>query len=609
MCALYLVILILIYISRVSWVNIQEYNCLYASNTMLAVNDQLIWYIAKTWRSFSPMYNVNYFFGHFKPILYFFALLYKIKPGPETLLFTQTLFLGLGGIAVYLMAKKRGLSQTSSSGKVLEECLTGGSSRIGTVPYGSLIVTLAYLFTMTLISYTSFHTIIIAIPFLLWAVYFIERDSAKMSFLFCALALACKENVSFVVFALGVYVLIFKKDSKIRKSLGYSLIIFSLLWFYVTVYIIMPIFAVESRTEFLTEINAIYSYLNPSALLKTFFSFNNILYLFSLLLPFGFLPLFSPFSLVALPQILLNIFSSNPAQTRIFNYYSAIPMAIFLIASINAAGKKKWLPLYLLLFSFFTLLFFGPSPEYKIDRHSQIGREFIKAIPKDASVYSQVGLASHLSQRKKLNIYLADYNYNRNKDFSLRDYEYAILDLKGDKFPDGSPAGEKYFARFKQLIDVEGMGLVKREDGFILLKRPEPNARPALNNLAAWRGIFITKEFSALPVLYRDNDIGLIRFDFPSESKQGGLFWVELGLVKLKEFSEEKQIKIEFRGKRKSFILRPQVAHGILKPSFWKTGEVVRHIETVRFSPFLWPGTYEIFFESFKIGEILIKRR
>lgn len=574
------IISIIIYISRVTWVNIMEYNSLYTSNTMLAVNDQLIWYMSKTWRSFSPMYGVNYFFGHFKPILYFFALLYKVRPGPETLLFVQTLLVGVGGIAVYLIAKRR------------------------STEFNGLIVTLAYLFIITLISYTSFHTITIAIPFLLWALYFIERGSARMSFLFCALALCCKENVSFVVFALGLYILIFRKDLKIRKFLGYSLLIFSLLWFYVTIYIIMPLFAVESRTGFLTEVNAIYSYLNPCALLKTVFSFDRILYLFFLFLPFGFLPLFSPLSLIAMPEILLNICSSNPAQARIFNYYSGTILAIFLVASLQVVRRKKWLSLYFLSFSFFTLLFFGPSPEYKLDRHSYIGKEFLKAIPKDGSIYSQVGLASHLSQREKLNIYLADYNYNKDRDFSLKDYEYAVLDLKGDKFPDGTPGGERYFARLKELIDEEGMGLVKREDGFILLKR-----NPPLNNRMTWRGIFIAEEPATSPVLYAGGEIGLVKADFPSRSKQGGLFWLELELVKLKEFSGQKQIKIEFKGKRQNFTLSPFTGHGILKPSYWRKGEVLRHIETTRFSPFLWPGTYEIFFEGFKIGEVLVERR
>jgi len=566
---------------------------------MLAVNDQLIWYMAKTGKSFSPMYGVNYFFGHFKPILYLFALLYKVRPGPETLLFVQTLFLGLGAIPVYLIAREKFSSQRAGMGLPIQQNGAG---------FYSLIFTLVYLFTMTLISYTSFHTVTLAIPFLLWAIYFIERGSAKMGFLFCLLALSCKENVSFLVFALGVYILIFKKGLKIRKSLGYSLIIFSLLWFYVTIYIIMPMCAVESRTGFLKEINVIYSYLNPGALLKTLFSFDRIRYLFSLLLPFGFLPLFSPISLVALPQILLNICSSNPAQARIFNYYSGTILAIFLVASLQVLRRKKWLSFYLLSFSFFTLLFFGPSPEYKVDRHSSIGKEFLKIIPEDGAVYSQVGLASHLSQREKLNIYLVDYNYNKDKKFSLRDYDYVALDLKGDKFPDGSSRGEAYFARLKELIDEEGMGLVKREDGFILLKRHSTNTR------MTWRGIFIDKESVASPVLYAGREIGLVKADFPSESKQGDLFWLELELVKLKEFSEKKQIEIEFRGKRKSFTITPLVAHGVLKPSYWREGEILRHIETTRFSPFLWPGIYEIFFfaeekPAFKIGEILIKRR
>jgi uncharacterized membrane protein len=140
---------------------------------MLAVNDQLIWHMSKTGKSFSPMYGVNYFFGHFKPILYLFALIYKVKPGPETLLFVQTLLLGTGAIPVYLTGK-----QAMRRAGWAEERRIPPDAR-----FYSLCIALAYLFTMTLISYTSFHTIVCAIPFFLWAVYFMEKGFAKSSFL------------------------------------------------------------------------------------------------------------------------------------------------------------------------------------------------------------------------------------------------------------------------------------------------------------------------------------------------------------------------------------------------------------------------------------------
>jgi hypothetical protein len=62
------------------------------------------------------------------------------------------------------------------------------------------------------------------------------------------------------------------------------------------------------------------------------------------------------------------------------------------------------------------------------------------------------------------------------------------------------------------------------------------------------------------------------------------------------------------------------LGYGLLKLSYWKEGEILGHIQTIRFSPFLWPGRYEIFFSledregrtekpAVKIGEVIIKRR
>lgn len=573
-----------IYVCRVTWVNLMEFNSLYCSNTMLAVNDQLVWYISKTAKSFSPMYGVNYFFGHFKPILYIFALFYKIIPGPPTLLFIQTLLLGTGAIPVYLIARK----------KIKEN-------------FYHFISPLTYLLSMTLISYTSFHTATCAIPFLLWAVYFMEKEYAKMSFFFCILAILCKENVCLIIFALGLYILIFRKDLNIRKPLGYSLLIFSLTWFYTTVYIIMPILSAESRTEFLKEVNAIYSYLNPVKLIRLLPSPDRILYIFFLFLPFGFLPLFSPLSLVALPEVLINLLSSNAAQIRIFNYYSGIILAFFFLASLEVIYKRRWLSLYLLSFVFFTLLFFGPSPEYTVDRHSRIGKNILESIPEDASVYAQVGLASHLSRREKVNIYLVDYNYNKNRKFNLKEYEYVILDLKGDRFPDTTPYGERYFRRLKELIDTEGMRVVEVNDGFILLRRD------GLDRVTAWRSIFIEEGLPTVPVLCQGKDIALVEVNSPPLSKQGALFWIELKFVKLGESLGQEKMQIEFRGKRQKFAITPRIAHGIFDTSYWRKGEVLNHIEVIRFSPFLWPGNYEIFFSlgnrPVKIGEVLVKNR
>src|SRR3990167_10386932 len=109
---------------------------------------------------------------HFDPILALFAPFYKIYSGPEVLLIGQSIILGLGALAIFLISQK-----------VLKKNLI------------SLIFSLTYLFYFAIqrAALFDFHAFTLATSFFLFALYFNLVNKNKLYFLFIFFALLTKE--------------------------------------------------------------------------------------------------------------------------------------------------------------------------------------------------------------------------------------------------------------------------------------------------------------------------------------------------------------------------------------------------------------------------------
>lgn len=234
---------------------------------------------------------------HFDPILAFFAPFYKIYEGPEVLLISQTIILGLGAWAICLIAEK-----------ILKRKLI------------SLIFSLTYLlyFAVQRAALFDFHAVTLATTFFLFAIYFQEVKKWTWFFLFIILTLLTKEHIGLVVFFFGIYLFIIKKEKKI----GLITSIVGLLFFIVTVCFVIPYFRgnehfamkyfVDIKSRYKDIIIDGYSYIK-------------------LLLPSVFYSLFSPLTLaISFPEWAINILSINSNQRSIlFHYNSVIVSFIF----------------------------------------------------------------------------------------------------------------------------------------------------------------------------------------------------------------------------------------------------------------------------------------
>ena len=266
---------------------------------------------------------------HFDPILALFAPFYKIYEGPEILLIGQALILGLGAWAVCLISEK-----------ILKKKLI------------SLIFALLYLlyFPVQRAVLFDFHAVTLTTTFFLFALYFNLVNKNKLYFLFIFLALLTKENVGLVVMFLGLYLTFIKK----QKKLGVITSLTGLIFFVSTVYFIIPYF--RGSEHFAANY-----FVDIKSRLKTII-FDGFPYARSLILP-NFYSLFSPLTLlINLPELAINILSSNNNMRSIFFHYNSVIVAFIFYSLIlgyknflNIVKNKKLQIIFFAIFIFLNL--------------------------------------------------------------------------------------------------------------------------------------------------------------------------------------------------------------------------------------------------------------
>lgn len=250
--------------------------------------------------------NVSRLAIHFDPILAAFSPFYKLYEGPEILLIGQALILGLGALAIYLISQK-----------VLKKNLI------------SLIFSLTYLlyFSIQRAVLFDFHSVTLATTFFLFALYFNLIKKSFWYFIFIFLCLLTKEHVGLVVFFLGIYLFIVKKE----KRTGTATAVLGLVFFLATVYFIIPYFRGNEHfaSGYFNDINK-----RLPDIMK-----GGVAYVTMLINPL-FYVLLSPLTLlISLPEWAINILSINSNQRSIFFHYNSIITA-FLFYSLILGFKN-----------------------------------------------------------------------------------------------------------------------------------------------------------------------------------------------------------------------------------------------------------------------------
>ncbi len=367
--------------------------------------------------------NVSRLAIHFDPILAVFAPFYWFYPGPEVLLIGQVIIVALGAWAVFLISQKifekrrdsrfRGndikkfgneiknfRNNIENFGNDIKKFwidIKDFVNKIKGFNYAndikesknnkreylkdeenknnlknnnsliSLIFSILYLFYFAIqrVVLFDFHAVSLATTFLLFALYFVLIKNYYLYFIFIFLSLLTKEHLGLVIFLLGVYLFIFKKEKKvglITSFLGIS-------FFVLTVFFLIPYF--RQGDHF-----ALGYFSNIKARIKEIF-FNGLDYSKMILTP-SLYSLFSPFELlISLPEWIINIVSlNNNMRSYYFHYNSVIVSFLFYslilgYKNFNEKVKNSFLKkLVFILFLFLNI--------YSIYKYNPLPSSFVK---------------------------------------------------------------------------------------------------------------------------------------------------------------------------------------------------------------------------------------
>lgn len=266
---------------------------------------------------------------HVEPILFLIAPLYLIHAGAETLLILQTVALALGALPLLALSLRR----------------------LPDLPLLGVVFVLAYLVTPEILGEAlwGFHPVTLATPLLLAAIYALDVRRYGWFLLAAVLAAATKEDVALALVPLGLLIAIAHR----RPRLGIGVTLGAIAWTALCFLVIIPHFNAGASTSG----NAFwYRYAqlgstpgaairnlvtHPWLLVPIIFAPDKLGYLALLARTSGGLGLFAPFWwLAALPELAINLLSTQAPQYSGFYQYNAMILPVTLAAAVY--GVAAW---------------------------------------------------------------------------------------------------------------------------------------------------------------------------------------------------------------------------------------------------------------------------
>jgi len=435
------------------------------------------------------------------------ALLYRFVPSAYLLLLLQTVAIALGAPVVYRIA----LEKTN-------DVRLSVAFALGYLVYP--VLHFASLF--------DFHWDAFAPLFLLLTLYHANKNLPR-ALLCAALAMACKEDVAFTVFAIGVYVALTRNGKEPHKT-GAALCLLSVAWLLAVMFVLLPSLS-GGRPTPLLAIYAAYGetpgqvvrflLTHPLQTLRVMFvEHDGLKHVFKINLFLLFLPLLAPEALLmGLPSFAIRFLSTcEPHHTIYFHHSLGETAPVFYAAILGARrvlhwkGKsQRWLPAALLLCLVINSALWGPfrrrggygmgAARFAFTERSRVLREICQQIPPTACVSASHWLTPRLAHRRC--IYMFPNPYQRadwdgmpgDPDYGKytvsvepqvhlergRDIEWVVID-KDSPAPAGS-ATEEIIDGLKR----SGAFEVVRDDKFVLVLRRTSGMREEVTEHAASR--------------------------------------------------------------------------------------------------------------------------
>ena len=264
---------------------------------------------------------------HVDPFLLLFVPLFWVWSSPVPLLVVQVLAVASGALPVFWLARKH-----------------LGSSRAAAHFAFAYLLYPAVQFNAFTIG-DGFHPVSLAVPLILFAIWFLDEDRLVAFSAVALLACTTKEEIPLAVGCLGIWFAV-RRGRRLLGfgvfAVGLGLTAFNLLW-------VIPHFSATGGDPFVGRYRAVGGtprgmahklVTDPLAFAHAVASGHKLLYVVLLFVPFLGLWLFEPLLFLgAVPELAINLLSSHGDQTSIGYQYTAGIVPFLVAASVLGASR------------------------------------------------------------------------------------------------------------------------------------------------------------------------------------------------------------------------------------------------------------------------------
>jgi uncharacterized membrane protein len=369
--------------------------------------------------------GTSYFEAHPEPLLFFYLPLYALSPSPQMLIFLQTLCIAVSAVPVFLLARKL---LRNDAGAICAAC--------------------AMLFfpSIVALSVGQVHTVAFALPVITFAFYFFQEERFWPYVVLLALTSLGKESFPLTAVMFAPYALCKRRQCRwvvTSFAIPVGLLLLDLK-------IVRPHFAQgqsytalqyfpgmgDSLGGFATTILT-----RPDIVAERLFTLRNVFYLLLLLGGVAYvLPFLSVVVIFTLPELFLNLLSSNDGMKTVIYLYNCEVGAFLVIASLFAIVKLERRLQRSLGAGHYGVVLAGclavlclsnwwqwlNIQEYQYDSAHETRERAFQLIPPDDSLVAGPGqVLAHLAHRKML----ADAKMITLFPDQMFDYNWAFFDM------------------------------------------------------------------------------------------------------------------------------------------------------------------------------------
>jgi uncharacterized membrane protein len=411
----------------------------------LARFDQAIWNTLHGRFLFSTILNYSILGNHFSPYMALLSPLFLIWSDVRMLFVVQAVGMAIAGLFLHSIVRAKR-------------------------PILALWFLLTFYLNPTLHEVTlfEFRRITLAVPYLALALYALYARKRWLMALGLGLALLCKEDVGFIAFMVGLFLLLFQRDWK----WGVSLMVLGAAWVTVVSLWIIPLFAPASDELGVYPQLYYFDYLgdsyaemartllrDPMILVRQLWDAERLQALWQLFLPLGIvLPFLAPdWALICVPTLGYLLLSNEPVLYRLEKWHPASILPVLFAAigvgvvrlteaagttkrsrarAVSVAPAASVAIAALLAATVAGYALYSPAPLggryqpslYRVTEHHRLALDIVAAVPPEARVAAQVRYVPHLAHREHI------YHYPWIA-IGLANMDYLLLDRHSHPYP------------------------------------------------------------------------------------------------------------------------------------------------------------------------------